>query len=92
MLTARIPENVTPGSLHARVKIYPNLLAHVVENLEAGLEKPNGCGEQTISSTYPSLLARNSTRRERLVLTARICVVGSRVAVIRLVARHSIFE
>jgi uncharacterized protein YfaS (alpha-2-macroglobulin family) len=55
-LTARIPENVLPGSLHARVKIYPNLLAHVVENLEAGLEKPNGCGEQTISSTYPSLL------------------------------------
>lgn len=55
-LTARIPENVIPGSLHARVKIYPNLLAHVVENLEAGLEKPNGCGEQTISSTYPSLL------------------------------------
>jgi hypothetical protein len=42
-LTARIPENVIPGSLHARVKIYPNLLAHVVENLEAGLEKPNGC-------------------------------------------------
>ena len=38
------------------MKIYPNLLAHVVENLEAGLEKPNGCGEQTISSTYPSLL------------------------------------
>src|ERR1700730_18376450 len=33
-----------------------HLLAHVVENLEAGLERPHGCGEQTISSTYPSLL------------------------------------
>jgi len=55
-LTASVPEDVIPGSLQARVKIYPNLLAHVVENLEAGLEKPNGCGEQTISSTYPSLL------------------------------------
>jgi hypothetical protein len=55
-LTARVAEDVIPGSLRARVKIYPNLLAHVVENLEAGLEKPNGCGEQTISSTYPSLL------------------------------------
>ena len=55
-LTTHIPEDVIPSSLRARVKIYPNLLAHVVENLEAGLEKPNGCGEQTISSTYPSLL------------------------------------
>lgn len=55
-LTARLPEDMIPGSLHARVKVYPNLLAHVVENLEGGLEKPNGCGEQTISSTYPSLL------------------------------------
>ena len=54
-LTVHLPEDVIPGSLRARVKIYPNLLAHVVENLEAGLEKPNGCGEQTISSTYPSL-------------------------------------
>ena len=55
-LTARLPEDMIPGSSHARVKVYPNLLAHVVENLEGGLEKPNGCGEQTISSTYPSLL------------------------------------
>jgi hypothetical protein len=55
-LTALIPADALPGTLQARVKIYPNLLAHVVENLEAGLERPNGCGEQTISSTYPSLL------------------------------------
>ena len=56
VLTVSIPEDTIPGSLHARLKVYPNLLAHVMENLEAGLEKPNGCGEQTISSTYPSLL------------------------------------
>jgi hypothetical protein len=55
-LTLTVPDNVIPGSTAARVKIYPNLLAHAVENLEAGLEKPHGCGEQTISSTYPSLL------------------------------------
>ena len=55
-LALKIPENGIAGSLQARIKIYPNLLAHVVENLEAGLEKPHGCGEQTISSTYPSLL------------------------------------
>ena len=55
-LTLQVPEDAITGSVRARVKIYPNLLAHVVENLEAGLERPNGCGEQTISSTYPSLL------------------------------------
>jgi hypothetical protein len=55
-LKVKVPDNVIPGSMAARIKIYPNLLAHVIENLEAGLEKPNGCGEQTISSTYPSLL------------------------------------
>jgi uncharacterized protein YfaS (alpha-2-macroglobulin family) len=55
-LTVTLPDDVIADSIRARVKIYPNLLAHVVENLEAGLEKPHGCGEQTISSTYPSLL------------------------------------
>jgi A-macroglobulin TED domain/Alpha-2-macroglobulin family/Carboxypeptidase regulatory-like domain/MG2 domain/A-macroglobulin receptor binding domain/Macroglobulin domain MG3 len=55
-LVLEAPQDAINGSLKARVKIYPNLLAHVVENLEAGLAVPHGCGEQTISSTYPSLL------------------------------------
>ena len=55
-LSVTVPQDLLSDSRRARVKIYPNLLAHVVENLEAGLEKPHGCGEQTISSTYPSLL------------------------------------
>ena len=38
------------------LKIYPNLLGHVAESVEAILERPYGCGEQTISSSYPSLL------------------------------------
>jgi hypothetical protein len=55
-LLLQAPKDAIAGSLKARVKVYPNLLAHVVENMEAGLERPHGCGEQTISSTYPSLL------------------------------------
>ena len=51
-----IPENAIPGSIEATLKIYPNLAAHVLESIEAILERPHGCGEQTISSTYPSLL------------------------------------
>jgi hypothetical protein len=51
-----VPPEVIPGSVHADLKIYPDLLAHVTESLEGMLERPWGCGEQTISSTYPSVL------------------------------------
>lgn len=55
-LTIDIPPNAIPNSLRAELKIYPNLLGHVAESVEAIMERPYGCGEQTISSTYPSLL------------------------------------
>jgi hypothetical protein len=55
-LSLNIPANFIPGSVRARLKIYPNLLAHVTESIEAGLERPYGCGEQTLSSTYPSVM------------------------------------
>lgn len=50
------PENTLPGTRHAEVKIYPNLRAHVVEAVEGLLKRPYGCGEQTVSSTYPNLM------------------------------------
>jgi A-macroglobulin TED domain/Alpha-2-macroglobulin family/MG2 domain/Carboxypeptidase regulatory-like domain/A-macroglobulin receptor binding domain/Macroglobulin domain MG3 len=55
-LELNVPENVIPNSTRAELKIYPNLMAHVIEGVEAIMERPYGCGEQTISSTYPSLL------------------------------------
>jgi hypothetical protein len=55
-LSLNIPVDMIPGSVRARLKIYPNLLAHVTESIEAGLERPYGCGEQTLSSTYPSVM------------------------------------
>jgi A-macroglobulin TED domain/Alpha-2-macroglobulin family/MG2 domain/Carboxypeptidase regulatory-like domain/A-macroglobulin receptor binding domain len=51
-----VPAEAIAGSLHGQLKIYPNLMAHVIESVEAGLSRPYGCGEQTISSTYPSLM------------------------------------
>ena len=51
-----IPPTAIANSARAELKIYPNLLAHVAESVEAIMERPYGCGEQTISSTYPSLL------------------------------------
>jgi hypothetical protein len=55
-LTIDIPPTAIPTSMRAELKIYPNLLGHVAESVEAIMERPYGCGEQTISSTYPSLL------------------------------------
>jgi hypothetical protein len=74
-LSLHAPEDAITGSLRGRIKIYPNLLAHVLENLEAGLERPHGCGEQTISSTYPSLLVNEiyetSVNKPAIALKAR---------------------
>ena len=55
-LQLNLPENMIPNSNRAEVKIYPNLMAHVIESVEAIMKRPYGCGEQVISSTYPSLL------------------------------------
>jgi A-macroglobulin TED domain/Alpha-2-macroglobulin family/MG2 domain/Carboxypeptidase regulatory-like domain/A-macroglobulin receptor binding domain/Macroglobulin domain MG3 len=63
ILNLDIPATAVPGSTHAELKIYPNLLAHVAESVEAIMKRPYGCGEQTISSTYPSLLLLRHYKR-----------------------------
>ena len=55
-MEVNLPENAIPNSTRAELKIYPNLMAHVIESVEGIMARPYGCGEQTISSTYPSLL------------------------------------
>lgn len=51
-----IPAGTLTGTLHAELKVYPNLLSHVVDSIEGIMQRPYGCGEQTISSTFPSLM------------------------------------
>ena len=55
-LTLAIPPSAIPGSIEAELVLYPNLVSHVAEAIEAILHRPYGCAEQTISSAYPSLL------------------------------------
>ena len=50
------PANALPRTQKAELKIYPNLFAHVSDSVEGLLARPYGCGEQTISSTYPNLM------------------------------------
>ncbi len=58
------PNNALPKTQKAELKIYPNLMAHVTESVEGLLQRPYGCGEQTISSTYPNLMILKFTRGE----------------------------
>ena len=50
------PANALADTPKAELKIYPNLFSHVAESVEGLLQRPYGCGEQTISSTYPNAM------------------------------------
>lgn len=52
-----IPATALPDALRTELKFYPNLSAHVLEGIEGILQRPHGCGEQTISSAYVNVLA-----------------------------------
>ncbi|MBA3241676.1 MAG: carboxypeptidase regulatory-like domain-containing protein, partial [Acidobacteria bacterium] len=58
-LDLNVPAGIVAGSLRGELKIYPNLAAHVMESVEGIMQRPYGCGEQTISSAYPSVLVLN---------------------------------
>jgi hypothetical protein len=62
-LNFNFPQNTIKNSARAELKIYPDLMAHVFESVEGILRRPYGCGEQTISSTYPSLLVLRHDKR-----------------------------
>lgn len=54
--TVSIPADAIPATQALTVKIYPGVVSQVVEGLESILRMPNGCFEQTSSSTYPNVL------------------------------------
>jgi hypothetical protein len=55
-LDLTLPATMIADSKRAELKIYPNLMAHVIESVEAIMARPYGCAEQSISTTYPSLM------------------------------------
>jgi hypothetical protein len=58
-----VPADALPDSARGELKIYPNLMAHVVDAIEGIMRRPYGCAEQVISSAYPSLLYLNYAKR-----------------------------
>ncbi|MCA1567535.1 MAG: carboxypeptidase regulatory-like domain-containing protein [Acidobacteria bacterium] len=63
LLEVNLPAEAILRTARAELKIYPNLMAHAIESVEAIMSRPYDCAEQTISSTYPSLLVLRHYRR-----------------------------
>jgi uncharacterized protein YfaS (alpha-2-macroglobulin family) len=51
------PATAIPDASKLFVRLYPGPLSQVIEGIDAILRMPNGCFEQTSSSTYPNVLA-----------------------------------
>ncbi len=54
--TVTFPGNAVAGADSLWVKLYPGSFSQVVEGLDGLLRMPNGCFEQTSSTTYPNVL------------------------------------
>jgi uncharacterized protein YfaS (alpha-2-macroglobulin family) len=53
-----IPADVVPGSVKSDLALYPTPLANMTQALEALIQSPCGCFEQTSSTTYPLVMAQ----------------------------------
>ena len=55
-LEIEVPEDAIPGSIDAELRIYPNLIAHVLDAIHGIGQRPAGCAEQITSTAYVSLM------------------------------------
>ena len=56
--TINIPAGVVVGSLITNTAVYPTPLANLTQALERMIQDPNGCFEQTSSTSYPLTMAQ----------------------------------
>ena len=54
--TVQIPTAAIDDASELFVRVYPGILAEVVQGFEALLQEPHGCFEQTSSTTYPNVM------------------------------------
>ncbi len=59
------PANSVPDATSIFVRLYPGPLSQVIEGMDGILRMPNGCFEQTSSSTYPNVLALDYMKRTK---------------------------
>jgi len=60
--TITIPADAIDGGSDLFVKVYPGAFSQVVEGMDSIFRMPNGCFEQTSSTTYPNVLVLNYLR------------------------------
>ena len=56
-LEIQVPSTAIPGSIDGEIRIYPNLIAHVLDAMNGIAKRPAGCAEQIASIGYVSLQA-----------------------------------
>ncbi len=65
--TVTFPGNAIPGASGLWVKLYPGAFSQVVEGLDGLLRMPNGCFEQTSSTTYPNVLVTDYLKETKKI-------------------------
>jgi len=63
--TIEFPANAIPDASKIYVRLYPGPLSQVIEGMDAILQMPFGCFEQTSSATYPNVLALDYMKRTK---------------------------
>jgi alpha-2-macroglobulin-like protein len=53
-----LPAEMVRGSVSSNVTVYPTPLASMTDALQSLLQEPNGCFEQTSSTSYPMVMAQ----------------------------------
>jgi len=53
----QVPSTAIPGSIDAELRLYPNLIAHVLDAMNGIAKRPSGCVEQITSIGYVNLQA-----------------------------------
>ena len=61
-----IPADAVDGSLAMRLKLYPSTFSELMDGLEGIFRQPNGCFEQTSSTTYPNVMALSYMRANKM--------------------------
>jgi hypothetical protein len=56
-LDVQLPANAIRGSAEAELRVYPNLVAHVLDAMRGIARRPAGCAEQVTSIAYVSMQA-----------------------------------
>jgi len=64
--TLMIPENAVEDASKIVVKIYPGVMAQVMDGLDGMLRMPGGCFEQTSSTAYPNILVVDYLRKNKI--------------------------